>query len=119
MPPAEPARSAADRVIGADGLGSLVARKVEAPTLVSGRCSVAHVFGYAAAPALSGYHWYFGRNLSGGVIPTNDGLACIVASVPTERFDTEFRFDLSAGRSRWQRWRPGLAAQVSAMAASA
>ena len=29
------------------------------------------------------------------MIPTNDGLACIVASVPTERFDAEFRFNLS------------------------
>ena len=85
-------------VIGADGLGSFVARKVEARTLVSGRCSVAHIFGYAAAPALSGYHWYFGRNIGGGVIPTNDGLACIVASVPTDRFDSEFRFDLSAAQ---------------------
>ncbi len=103
---------AADRVIGADGLGSLVARKVEAPTLVSGRCSVAHVFGYAVAPALSGYHWYFGRNLSGGVIPTNDGLACIVASVPTERFDTEFRFDLSAGPLALAALAPRLGAQV-------
>jgi flavin-dependent dehydrogenase len=56
------------------------------------------MFGYVAAPAMSGYHWYFGRNLSGGVIPTNDGLACIVASVPTERFDEEFRFDLSAAQ---------------------
>ena len=93
----------ADRVIGADGLGSFVARKVEARTLVQGRCSVAHVFGYAAAPEFSGYHWYFGRNLSGGIIPTNDGLACIVASVPTDRFDTEFRFDLSAATARPRR----------------
>jgi flavin-dependent dehydrogenase len=87
----------ADIVIGADGLGSFVARKVQARTQVSGRCSAAHIFGYAAAPALSGYHWYFGRNISGGVMPTNDGLACIVASIPTERFDGEFRSNLSAG----------------------
>ncbi|TJW37157.1 MAG: hypothetical protein E5W83_33395 [Mesorhizobium sp.] len=32
------------------------------------------------------------------MIPTNDGLACVVASVPTERFDKEFRFDLSAAQ---------------------
>ena len=88
----------ADYVIGADGLGSVVARKVGAETLATGRASVADIFGYAIAPKLSGYHWYFGLNVSGGVIPTNDGLACIVASIPTARFDTEFRSDLAAGR---------------------
>jgi flavin-dependent dehydrogenase len=88
----------ADHVIGADGLGSMVARKVQAATLISGRASVAHIFGYAAAPELSGYHWYFQPGVSGGMIPTNNGLACIVASVPTSRFDTEFRCNLLAGR---------------------
>ena len=94
-------------------MGSLVARKVEARTLVQGRCSAAHVFGYAAAPALSGYHWYFGPQLSGGVIPTNDGLACIVASVPTDRFDAEFRFDLAAAQSALAALAPGLATAVA------
>ncbi len=102
----------ADIVVGADGLGSFIARKVEARTLVQGRCSVAHVFGYAPAPAFSGYHWYFGRNLSGGVIPTNDGLACIVASVPTERFDAEFRFDLSAAQLALAALAPGLGSRA-------
>ncbi|MEK1891322.1 MAG: hypothetical protein AAAB35_27930, partial [Phyllobacterium sp.] len=59
--------------------------------------SVAHIFGYAAAPDSSGYHWYFRPGVSGGMIPTNNGLACIVASVPTSRYDTAFRGDLSAG----------------------
>jgi flavin-dependent dehydrogenase len=103
----------ADLVIGADGQGSLIARKVEARTLVQGRCSAAHVFGYAAAPALSGYHWYFGPRLSGGVIPTNDGLACIVASVPTDRFDTEFRFDLAGAQLALAALAPGLATAVA------
>ncbi|TIL28726.1 MAG: NAD(P)/FAD-dependent oxidoreductase [Mesorhizobium sp.] len=102
----------ADIVVGADGLGSFVARKVEARMLVQGRCSVAHVFDYAPAPAFSGYHWYFGRNLSGGVIPTNDGLACIVASVPTERFDAKFRFDLSAAQLALAALAPGLGSRV-------
>jgi flavin-dependent dehydrogenase len=89
---------AAGNVIGADGLGSMVARKVQAATLVRGRASVAHIFGYALAPDLSGYHWYFRPGVSGGLIPTNSGLACIVASVPTNRFDTEFRGNIAAGR---------------------
>ena len=87
----------AEHVIGADGIGSLVARSVRAPVLASGNAPVAHIFGYAPQPPqLSGYHWYFGEQVSGGVIPTNDGLACFVVSIPTSRFDTEFRSDLAA-----------------------
>ncbi len=87
------------QVIGADGLGSAVARFVAAPVIAHGRASVAHVFGYAPTPrGLSGYHWYFAPNISGGVIPTNEGLACIVVSTPTSRFDAEFRCDPARGR---------------------
>jgi 2-polyprenyl-6-methoxyphenol hydroxylase-like FAD-dependent oxidoreductase len=88
----------AGHVVGADGLWSTVARKVQAATVVRGRASLAHIFGYAAAPELSGYHWYFRPDGGGGIIPTNDGLACIVVSVPTARFDREFRGNLAAGR---------------------
>jgi len=89
------AKVAADLVIGADGFGSFVARRVGAPTLVTGRASVAHVFGYAAAPKdLHGYHWYFGVNAAAALIPTNDGLACFVVSIPTSQFDSGFRADL-------------------------
>ena len=51
-------------------------------------------------------------SLSGGVIPTNDGLACIVASVPTERFDAEFRFDLSAAQLALAALAPGLGSRA-------
>src|SRR5262245_27289408 len=71
---------AAGHVLGADGLSSMVARKVQALPLVRGRASVAHIFGYATAPELSGYHWYFRPGVSGAMIPTNGGLACIVVS---------------------------------------
>jgi 2-polyprenyl-6-methoxyphenol hydroxylase-like FAD-dependent oxidoreductase len=86
----------ADLVIGADGFGSFVARRVGARTFVTGRASVAHLFGYAAAPPeLVGYHWYFGTNAAAGVIPTNDQLACFVVSIPTSNFDSGFRSDLA------------------------
>lgn len=100
---------AADLVIGADGLGSFVARKVRAPTLIAGRCSVAHVYGYAPVPALAGYHWYFGHQIAGAVIPTNGERSCIVASVPTARFDIEFRSNHSAAQLALSDLVPGLA----------
>jgi flavin-dependent dehydrogenase len=89
---------AAEMIVGADGLGSAVARKAGARIIARGRASVAHVYGYTPMPERYGYHWYFGQNLAGGVIPTNDGLSCVVVSVPTARYDAEFRFDLAERR---------------------
>jgi flavin-dependent dehydrogenase len=94
---------ASEVVVGADGVSSLVARAAGANPIATGRASIAHVYGYATVPAsLSGYHWYFRTGLAGSVIPTNDGLACCVASLPTERYDRAFRADLDTS------WRQAL-----------
>ena len=69
-------------VVGADGRSSLVARQVGAPTVVAGSHAAAYVYGYWPAADLDGYHWYYGDGLSAGVIPTNDGLACVFAAGP-------------------------------------
>jgi flavin-dependent dehydrogenase len=69
-------------VVGADGRTSLVARQVGAPTVVAGSHAAAYVYGYWRAGDLDGYHWYYGDGLSAGVIPTNDGLACVFAAGP-------------------------------------
>jgi 2-polyprenyl-6-methoxyphenol hydroxylase-like FAD-dependent oxidoreductase len=88
----------ARHVVGADGLGSTVARQVGAEVRERGTTSVAHVFGYCAVPHLDGYHWYFAPGLAGGVIPTNDDMSCVVVSVPTATYDARWRFDLAASR---------------------
>jgi flavin-dependent dehydrogenase len=69
-------------VVGADGRTSQVARQVGAPTLVAGSHAAAYVYGYWPAADLDGYHWYYGDGLSAGVIPTNDGMACVFAAGP-------------------------------------
>ena len=100
-------------VVGADGLGSTVAREVHAQVMVRGRASVAHIYGYTAVPHLTGYHWYFAPGLAGGVIPTNDGLSCVVVSVPTVRFDAECRFNLAASRvAALEKLAPDVASRV-------
>jgi len=86
-----PLRVKADIVVGADGIGSLVARYCGARVLQRGTVSAAHVYGYAPVEPSASYHWYFREGISGALIPTNDGLACIVASVPTGLFDERFR----------------------------
>jgi flavin-dependent dehydrogenase len=86
-----PLRVKADIVVGADGIGSLVAKCCGAQVLQRGTVSAAHVYGYAPVEPGASYHWYFREGISGALIPTNDGLACIVASVPTGLFDERFR----------------------------
>ena len=106
-------RASADIVVGADGIGSLVAKCCDAQVLRQGMVSAAHVFGYAPAEPGAGYHWYFRDGLAGSFIPTNDGMACIVASVPTRLFDQRFR--LGHGRARMEvleALSPALAAQA-------
>lgn len=80
-----------DIIVGADGIGSLVAKRSRAQTLRRGRVSAAHLYAYVPTKPESSYHWYFREGVSGSFIPTNNGLACIVASVPTEHFDEHFR----------------------------
>jgi 2-polyprenyl-6-methoxyphenol hydroxylase-like FAD-dependent oxidoreductase len=78
-------------VVGADGRTSLVASKVGAPSVVAGSHAAAYVYGYWRAADLDGYHWHYGDGLSAGVIPTNDGLACMFAAGPAAVLEARMR----------------------------
>ncbi len=80
-------------VIGADGVGSMVARNVQAPLLHEGSVSASVIYGYAPKFAGEGYHWHFGPGLSAGSIPTNGGECCIFAGAPQSYYDSVLRFD--------------------------
>jgi flavin-dependent dehydrogenase len=80
-------RLSAQLVIGADGVRSTVARLVGAERYRTGRHATGVVFNYWSGTGfVDGYHWYYNPGVSAGVIPTNDGHACIFASVPQRRF---------------------------------
>ncbi|GAA1847611.1 NAD(P)/FAD-dependent oxidoreductase [Pseudonocardia ailaonensis] len=90
-----PLRASAPLTVGADGVRSAVARLAGARTVRRGRAAGAIVYGYFAVPATgSGYEWSYVPGASAGVIPTNDGLACVWAGVPAASFhrDTEALF---------------------------
>lgn len=87
-------------VIGADGMHSALAARVDAPVTRRGRWASANVYGYWPGVPADGYRWYYRPGLSAGAIPTNGGLTCIFASVPSSRFDATFRGDLLAGYRR-------------------
>jgi len=71
-------------VVGADGLDSVVARAVGAAVTATGRHAGEYVYGYWAGLPADGYEWFYAGGVAGGVIPTNDGLACVfVGCSPT------------------------------------
>ena len=90
----------AELVIGADGVRSTVAGLVGAETYKTGRHATGVVFSYWADTDISGYHWCYRPGVSVGVIPTNEGQACVFVSVPQQRFHDEVGGDVAAGYQR-------------------
>ena len=84
-------------VVGADGMRSSIAQLVKAPVIKAGTCSSANVYGYWSGLGQDEYRWYYGRGIAAGAIPTNDGLTCVFASVPTQRFAETFGGDVGRG----------------------
>jgi flavin-dependent dehydrogenase len=86
-------------VVGADGANSFVARSFQVPTKVQGNRAAAHIYGYVPWVG-SEYHWYFKPGASASLIPTNNGEACLVASVPSSQFESAMRPSLMNGWAR-------------------
>jgi 2-polyprenyl-6-methoxyphenol hydroxylase-like FAD-dependent oxidoreductase len=108
------ARVQASIVIGADGLKSTVARLVGARPYHSGQHACGVIYGYWAGVDVGGNHWYYRPNVSAGAIPTNEGLTCVFAAAPRQRFMDTLRFDLSAAHAQvLHESAPALAADVA------
>jgi flavin-dependent dehydrogenase len=84
-------RIAAGLVIGADGRHSTIARRVGAATLREARHATAVLYTYWEGLAGEGYYWGYRKDVSVGLIPTNDGATCLFVSVPWSRFHSELR----------------------------
>jgi flavin-dependent dehydrogenase len=106
---------AADLVVGADGIGSSVARLAGAQTVREGRHAAAVVFGYFRGIDLNGSHWWFRPGVSAGAIPTNQDRHCIFAAIPPKRLrDGEWRADrMAAFRRMLHEADPALAASIA------
>ena len=85
----ETRRVEAGIVIGADGARSGIARAVGAEILRAGRHRGALLYGYWRGLPLDGTHWYYGKDVAAGAIPTNDGQACVFVAMRPERYTTE------------------------------
>ena len=84
-------RIAADLVIGADGRHSTIARRVGAATLREARHATGVLYTYWEGLGGDGYYWGYRKNVSVGLIPTNDGATCLFVSVPWHRFHSELQ----------------------------
>ncbi|MEM9148108.1 MAG: NAD(P)/FAD-dependent oxidoreductase [Pseudomonadota bacterium] len=79
----------AGMVIGADGAASRVAEQAGAVTRMSGPSGGATLMGYVGglrAEDLTGFDWHYRPGSMSGLIPTNDGQACVFVSGQAERF---------------------------------
>ena len=74
--------------VGADGIGSLVAREVEAPLVSRGRAASAILYRYVDDLSANGYVWGYGDRAAAGLIPTNAGQTCVFVSTTPARMRT-------------------------------
>jgi 2-polyprenyl-6-methoxyphenol hydroxylase-like FAD-dependent oxidoreductase len=102
-------------VIGADGLGSTVAKRVGAEPYRVGAHMSGVIYTRVHGLDIEGYHWHYVPGSSVGVIPTNDGETLVFAAAPKERFMTRLRVDLAAGfREIVEDTAPSVAAAIEA-----
>ncbi|PUA80802.1 NAD(P)/FAD-dependent oxidoreductase [Nocardioides currus] len=71
---------AAELTIGADGIRSVVAEQTGAAVLWQGRSAGAVLYRYVEDGPADAYEWAYGAGAAAGVIPTNDGAACVFVS---------------------------------------
>ncbi len=98
-------------VIGADGLHSLVARQVEAPTYHVKPTFTCAYYSYWSGVELSGVEFYPRERRGFGVLPTHQGLACIIVGWPHEEFHA-FRADIEGNFLKTLELAPMLAERV-------
>jgi 2-polyprenyl-6-methoxyphenol hydroxylase-like FAD-dependent oxidoreductase len=72
-------------VVGADGIRSTVAERVHAHVERLGASVAALTYGYWTGLEADGYEWNFRPDAASGVVPTNDGRACVYASASPRR----------------------------------
>ena len=100
-------------VIGADGMRSLLARTVEAPTYNDRPSLTCAYFSYFSGLALRGVEFYPRPGATIITFPTNDGLAVVLVEWPNHEFP-RVRADLEGNFLRALNLAPGLAERVRA-----
>jgi flavin-dependent dehydrogenase len=98
-------------VIGADGMRSLVARSVQAPTYQAKPALTCAYYGYWSGVPLAGAEIYMRPRRMVITLPTNEKLACIYVAWPISEFHT-FRADIAGNFLKTLDLAPRLAERV-------
>jgi flavin-dependent dehydrogenase len=98
-------------VIGADGLHSLVARQVEAPVYNVKPTFACAYYSYWSGVELCGVEFYPREHRGFGVLPTHQGLTCIIVGWPHEKFHV-YRADIEGNFLKTLELAPALAERV-------
>jgi 2-polyprenyl-6-methoxyphenol hydroxylase-like FAD-dependent oxidoreductase len=75
----------AELTIGADGIGSLVAREVDARPMSRGSGASAMLYRYVPDMPSEGYVWGYGDGAAAGLISTNAGETCVFVATAPDR----------------------------------
>ena len=108
-------RATAPLTVGADGRNSTIARAVDARLRRRGTESSALLYGYFPGLPRDRYHWVYRPGVTAGVVPTNDGMACVWAGTASDRFTRQRSAGLDATyRSLLAEAAPELARSIGA-----
>ena len=77
--------------VGADGMGSRVARLVGAPVERAADAAAAFIYGYWDQLPVHAYELFYRPGVTAGFFPTNGGQVCVFVGVPRRRFRSEAR----------------------------
>jgi 2-polyprenyl-6-methoxyphenol hydroxylase-like FAD-dependent oxidoreductase len=86
--------------VGADGMGSTVARRTAAPVDQTGTSAAAFIYGYWDGLAVDGYELHYRPRVTAGLFPTNDGQTCVFVGTTPRRFRSETRAGMAIGYTR-------------------
>jgi flavin-dependent dehydrogenase len=100
-------------VVGADGMHSLVARSVQAPTYETRPGLTCNYYSYWSGVPVENFELYSRDRCTFGVAPTNEGLTVVVTIWPKEEFHT-YRADIEGNFLRTLDLAPQLAERVRA-----
>lgn len=98
-------------VIGADGLHSLVARQVQAPTYYTKPAFQCAYYSYWSGVPLDGVGFYPRTYRGFGTLPTHDGLTCIIVGWPHAEFHA-YRADIEGNFLKTLELAPAFAERV-------
>jgi flavin-dependent dehydrogenase len=86
-----PFAASARITVGADGMGSRVARLAGAPAERTAHGAAGFIYGYWNRLPVHGYELFYRPRVTAGFFPTNGGQVCVFVGVPRGRFRSELR----------------------------